>query len=463
VAFRKGKKMSKSKFKKAGALLLAVLLSLSALTGCSATDAGFLSLYTEISDLKSYTVSGNFEMVYEAVRIKADVSGEVAYTEPYDIYFDLVIKYGINSKDTPFSARLKLYNNVIYMPVKDYVDLSVETMRLGGLSDRMCETVKRAAFQKAGEYDYVIMFDMAEAYQMMAFNELEEAILDSLKKMFSGFSSGMTQAVPNGYALQITPEKAVSFIDNLVKHILKNKSAIYRETVNMYEMFAELMPIMDEAPDREAFDEAITMIENAYKEYFRDWDKEFYALLFKGSRANVELNKQGNRYTQKYDIDIKYKGAPLFSLKGNFIQTVKEEIIQETADTENPISLDELDGILRKAERSANYVKTAEFSWWSGGYSYDGDPFNWATVNLSLAEGRDWDYIEFANEFGALYVPMEKVWGWFGEEEAWDGEGQIVIEDVELVRLREIEKLGYSVSYEYNSDWREHTVTIRRN
>jgi len=493
--------MLNRKSRKLMCLFLAMALLVTALSGCAAADLGFIKLYKEIASLKSFALSGEIELEYdeyamyswggqsEPVKLKLEVSGEAVYTDVSDMYFDLDIKYGIGGKDMPNTFNVKCYNNVMYIPLKDYVDISLEGYITEGLSDKMKNDIKREVMKAVSEHDYVIIQDMAEQYLSMVYygysddildyqDEVLDAIIKYITSMFSGFESGMIKAQPNGFAIEITPAKAVDFIDRIYKHVFSNKARFYKETETLYGELSEYMDLYDPFPDREDFDDALGWVEEIFRESFGEWDKEFYALLFKGSSIKMGLTKNGNKYTQNFDAKVNYRGKNILTLKGSLSQTAMNDIKQETVDTQNPTDMYDIDEVIYKVYKKINYVKQAHFWWYKSSYRDPDDPFDWTSVDLTRVEGSDWDYIDFVNEAGTIFVPMRQICEWFDEEVVWEraekkayvikgGEsiemtGKI-IEGRTFVKIRDFEKLGYTVNYEYDPEWGDHSVTVKKN
>ena len=467
------------------AALTAALLTITAFTGCNATDAGFAALCMEAANLKSFEVSGDFEMevnpyaIYyydddenQAIKLRLSFSGEAEWSDYDDVYFDLNVRYGFNSKDMPFSANIRLYNNVCYMPVKDYIDLYIEMSRLSGTSDKMCESFKAAFLKEMGEYDYIIVEDIPEMYQEAIFSE-------TVMEMFSGLNTGMTGAVPGGYSLEITTEKAVDFYERFINYVSENRDAIYKGALKLAEELQKFdeYGIMEDLEDREAFDEFIDdMVHYASPS---DWDKEYVKLLFRGSYLKTRVTKHGKSYAQDLDMNLCFRGEQLMSAKGNVTVTVKDDIKQEAASTINPILIEDLGDQMNRIERRINYVTKAVIKWgnYSYRYYYDDDRnMRNVYVDIERVEGGDWHFAECIDDFGTIYLPMRQICEWFGEEVAWDGAAKKAYvvrgdEKIEMtgrlensttfVKVRDFEKLGYKVEYEYDSeDYYEHRVTI---
>ena len=490
--------MRSKKGRRLAALLAALALFVAAMAGCSDTDLGFFKLIKEVSELESFTVSADIEVEYDenvlnsfyyyyyddeegsAIKVKLGIVGEVVYSPPLDTYLNLKVKYGINSNDMPHEANIRLFNGVYYMPVEDYVDLHVELLRLGDYSDKMCRAVKTAATKETGECDYVILGDDAYLYQWLSFTglsmymdeiiaeekEITELLTNTIMRLFSGLSTGMTKAVPDGYAMEVTPEKAVDFYSSVFKYISQNKPAIRKGMVEFFESLPEA--------EEEIIDYFLDEIE-----YYTPskWDSDYAKLLLRGSSLNAQVTKNGDRYTQDADLKLRFKDEPLLSFAGSSGIMAKDDINQEAPTLDNPISLEDIDTILERAERRINYVNTMTISWRSW-YFYDvDDGFNWIGVDVDYLEGYAWHYMDCINDYGTLFVPLREVCGWLGIEVGWDAaekkafatkDGQRV--DIEgqlyagtmFVKIREFEKLGFYVAYEYDSEWEQHTVTLRR-
>ena len=479
--------------KKPAAVLIAVILSIALMTGCSASDIGLTSLFLETANLKSYSISGNMEMEIRDVNFKIDISGDIVETRFDDVYLDLKIKYGINTKGMPFEANLRMYNNVMYMPVKDYIDYCIEKVYKldAGYSDGMTGKIKAAFSKEFGGYDYVILGDTSELYQAAAFSGLSmyvdeladeqqkalEMIFKTVTDMFSGLSSGMTKAIPGGFALEVTPQNAVDFYDELFKCMSKNKKAVASGMVKLYKnLYSNNEELLSNTPDEKDIIEYLDMLDD-YK--ISEWDKEFAMLMFRGSHLNAAVTKSGNVYNQSIDTKIVFRDEKLITLKSAFTQTVKADIAQKTVETDNPVLMDDIDRAMEKIERGINYIKSMEVRWWN--WSYDKEEQTvWSRVNVERAEGSYMDHMNIVNEAGTVYLPMRHVLESFNEEVIWDAANKkayvarggdriemagLLKNSTTFVKVRDFEKLGYTVSYEYEKDdwgYGSHKVTIRR-
>jgi len=202
-------------------------------------------------------------------------------------------------------------------------------------------------------------------------------------------------------------------------------------------------------------------------------------LLFRGSKLNYQLTKQGDRYSEAVDVDINFRGSRLFTANGVFRYTVDDNIARTPLDTLNPILIDDITDMFNKAEREVNYVTRADLSWWNwrSGRGEETDHMVWTNVRFEFVEGRGWDNMNCFNEYGALYVPLRRMADWLGEEVVWDSEERKayvvrggdriemdgkVIHGATYVMVREFEKLGYTVEYNLE-EWGSHIVTISRN
>jgi|GEM_PF-2705584 len=487
----------------AGIMLLAAFMS-----GCGAADVGAVKMYMEAADLKSYVVSGDVDMEvnpyamdyyyyddYEksSVRVKLNISGEVVNNRFDDLYLNLKIKYGINSNNMGHEANLRLFNNVLYMPVGDYIDLYIETAcKLeNGYSDKMCESLRSAFLKAAGDHDYVILGDTSELYQWAAFSGLsmyydetmaeekkaEDLIFNSVTSMFSGFETGFAKSVPGGFAIEVTPEKAVDFYENLIKYISDNKSRIAKAAAKLYQdLYGADEVFAGYAPTEE---DILYGLDDIGYYSLSDWDKEYAKLLFKGSGLNASITKQGGAYAGNADLKLNYRGENMMTLKGSLTQTIKTDIAQATVPTLNPVSEEEITAMIDKTEREINYAKKMEISWRNWSY-YPDDNTLWTNVNIEFAEGSASSYFDCLNEAGTVYLPMRETLEWFNEEVGWDGadkkayvargDQRIYLEGqqqygVTYVKARELEKLGYKVNYTYEKDdwgYGSHLITITR-
>jgi len=478
------------KFRRPAGVLLAIMLTLATLAGCSATDAGYVSMLMETSKLDSYTFTGDlsFELdpdaLYvnggsEPIKIDMDMSGSVIQSGE-DLYVDCKIKYGVNDRKKPNEMNFKMVGLEFFIPVKDLIEAVEVGYRFEGFSDKMRSDLAAALERELAEYDHLI-FDYAEApgtADLLAVStgdkaaEAGELIVKSLTKMLGGLNSGMTKKIDGGYSLEITPDKGLVFADKLVKFVGDNKQQIYKEAIKLLQSLEkiygdEIIDIGDY--DEQDFYEMIDYFTSVYAN-MSDFDKEALLLAFKGSRIKDSLTKSGASYNQAFDWVIKYQDSKLFSMKGQLTYT-KAAVEIEAADGE-PIDPDTFGMIVERVAKQINHAKEISIAWWNGAYS------DWTSMNITRLEGIGWDHAERIIESGALHLPIRTLCEWFAEEVEWDNSAKKAYVNrggeltemtgklegrVFFVRVRDFEKLGYTVDYEYDAEWGEHKVTLKKN
>ena len=493
--------MNIKRAKKLAAIVMALMLSVTMMAGCSETDMGYWNLYMEASKVKSATLSGDytFEINPEAlgafgtgqVNIKMEMTGSVIQADD-DVYADLTIKYGINDAKMPQQLSIFMDNNAMYMPVKDIVDIAVFGLKYGeGMSQQMCDKVKAALLKELTGKDYLLVADFAALMMESGMGgipmtdltaksyEYLDVLTDSFNKMLKGFESGMTKKTTDGYVFEMTPDNTLAFADRLVDHISKNKKTIFNELINivkategfyegndeMKEMLAEA--IIEMASDEQGFNEGLDYVISMYKG-LSDFDREALKLSLKGSYLKHTISKSGAAYTDSIDCLINYKGEKVVSLKGKS-KTTPATVTKKAIDAKNPITMEELTDVVDKAIRQANPAKEITITWDNGS--------DWVWMSVELVEGSDWGSATSNIENGTMYLPMRQICEWFGEEVVWDSaakkayivRGDVktdmtgkIVDNKTLIKIRDFEKLGYTVTYEYDKEWKEHQVVIKK-
>jgi hypothetical protein len=383
-------------------------------------------------------------------------------------------------------------DDALYMPAKDLIDLITIGLKLEGeFSDKMVANFKAALQKELSGKDYLLLTDCHGILNKfgiigMSINglsnksaETSSIMKDSFTKMLSGLDSGMIKKATEGYTFEITPDNTLEFADRLVVHISKNKKTIFNETVKLLKALGKLYSedettqmIIEEALDwvenyEQEFYDAIDFITESYGD-LSDYDKDYFKLMLKGSYLKHTISKSGGAYTDNFDCLINYEGEKLLSFKGKS-KVTPQAVIKKEIDAKNAIGMGALEELLDKITKKVNPVQEMTITW------DNGSDYVW--MSIEFISGYDWDSADSNIENGTMYLPMRQICEWFGEEVFWDkkerkayvirGEDKIemtgkIVNDRTLVKIRDFEKLGYTVDYEYDKAWKEHMVTIKR-
>jgi len=507
------------KWKKITAVALALTLILAAMTGCGVSDMKYLALYNEVGALENYSFSGDFTLEFDPdyfysdsstkmTKIYTDFSGNVSLTDD-GAYLDCKIKFGINDAKMPGEFNLLLTNDAIYIPIKDYIGVysAVALKFSSGYSDKMRAAITSALEEALSEYDYIKITDFSEDPNSMiplgqvipgrmgAVNagflfsavdtrsaDVHKLIIGSAAKMFAGFDSGLTKMSGNAAVLEITPENALKFIDNFLKFIDKNKKGIYKEIINILKGLEKIYA--DDETFEEVFKNAIASAESGEQDFYdmvdaivsgyndiEEFDKELAALSFKNSYLKSSLSKQGDVYTHEFAAQLVYKDKKAFAASGN-TKVVQTAIDKKGADEKNPIDLANLNLITGKTIKKVNPATEMTISWWNSPNQ------DWTWVDITRVEGTGFESIDRNMENNSMYLPMRIICEWFGEDVTWDNSerkayvtrgGQKIemtgkiIDNRTFIKIRDFEKLGYTVDYHYDSEYKEHTVLLKKN
>jgi len=503
--------MNTNKKTKLIAVVLTLILTISMFAGCSMSDRGYIALYMEQSKIKVFTQTSDISLEVnpnvinpyaeeksDPIKMNFNIVANGELTDE-DVYCDMKIKFGINDTKMPYEANLILSDQTLLTPVGDVLNFYRIIGQFDGLSDKMHADINAALKKEFSGYDYVI-FNLADAYSaengmmvgpgssaMMspAFTsaqiEVGEIIIEAFMEMFKNLDSGMTKSVPNGFALEITPDNMFSFFDNAVNYISKNKKDIYLGTVKILEDL-EKHYAADEAyagyfeeaiealvGDEQSFYAMIDEFTQGYLE-MNNFEKEMAKLYIKGSYLKDTITKSGGTYVEDFDINLVIKGDQFLSAKGKTKTTPVSTVSHKDIDMVNPISMEEAIEIITKTQRKVNHATAMEMTWWNG------EDYGIST-SVQLVEGETWAYLDGFIQNGSLYLPLRDFCDWFAEGVAWDNAAKkayVVRDDQKIetegmlnyktfyVKVREFEKLGYKVSYQYDKEWQEHLVTIEK-
>ena len=494
--------MKNKKTRRLTALLAALALLATALTGCSAADVGYMTLYYEIAKIKTFTFSGdtsieispdNGYFANEGLKINLAVSGAVSL-KTEDLYLDLSVKYGVNEPKTPHEFNLTIADGMLYMPVQDCFEAYAFSSRFtDGYSDKMCGDIKAALEKELPGQEYVVV-DISERLREISgvdagLPELEadgkgdktrDLFMNSLFKMFSDFDSGITKKTADGFSIEMTTASAMGLCDDLIKYIGTNKKTIFKETLGLLKGLEKIYKddegiveiVQDAAAYMQDNEQGCYELVDSLIESYDDISataKGYLVPMFEGSYVKNTLSKKGKIYSTSFDFLLIHLGEKLLSYKGKFDFT-NEAVNKKAIDAKDPADFDDVMAAAEKADKKVNHAKEVVVSWDNGS--------SWTDMDITRVEGYDYEYPDRIIDNGTMYLPMRLICEWFGEDVTWDAAAKKAyiergsqkidmtgrIENSRtFVKIRDFEKLGYLVDYQYDSYQKVHTVTIKKN
>jgi len=302
--------------------------------------------------------------------------------------------------------------------------------------------------------------------------------MDAYGEIFKDFSSPNEVVIKTGddeFKIKLDTERVISYMRDFVIYLSQNKEIILNDAteyineldgVELKKDFGiEKEDILNEV---EANKESIYyMIDQAF-EMFTQFDKNEEAAAFredvKGTGLEAKIKKVRNTYTEEAKGQMVYKGVTLATMNVNETFTKTETAVEQKTVEKSVL----LETITKDFNEQFNKVETLELNWTSE-----------ATDNLLyIYEDRtispEFLQKEYFIKEGRIYLPLRYVAEAFGEEVEWDQDkltskvivGDKVIEmegelrgDVSYVKIRDLEKLGYKISYEQEYGWNSASIT----
>ena len=251
---------------------------------------------------------------------------------------------------------------------------------------------------------------------------------------------------------------------------MKNFEKVYADNEEMKQAIGEALAEGQTKEGEQDFYDYLDSMVSDYNE-MSEFDKELAVLSFKGSYLNSTIEKQGDVYTHEFGAQLVYKDKKAFTADGS-LTFEKKSVEKKKADAKNPVSAQDVSLITEKTIKKTNPATEMTVSWWNGA------DYDWTWLDITRVEGRSFESTDRYMEDNSMYLPMRAVCEWFGEDVAWDAsarkayvirDGQKtdmtgkIIDSLTYIKIRDFEKLGYTVDYSYDSECKEHTVIIKKN
>lgn len=476
-------------------LLLAVLMLLSVVTGCTPNELGYLDLSGEINKLTQYEFKSSSQIEVSKSVIGADkdmkldlsISGEADIEDLSSLYLNMDVVLKLNGVGNEKPIKVLMADNKFYISKDALLELARLQTELGSVDYN--QLVVEKLLEELKDTEYIMLADVSDVYGNIktgdkGYTGIYDSARDYLKAAFKNFDSKLIKKTAKGYEIELTADSAVDFIENLIKYIGKNKELVFDETMKYMDTVFDIMAAQGtEGITADEKEEAMAEL-MAMRQDFYDFIDELSALVESGeykeqygdfrdmldrSHIKNEIYKDGSKYGQDIQGELVIQDIIFGNIKSNTVITSKA--VKKASVTGKSISLEEMEELYGILENKYNPVETIDISW----YSSDEPAYN-ADVSTYRADGKyDWDYQPYTIIENRVYLPLRYIGETFGEEVQWDAANKkayvirgnekidmtgILSDNLTMVKIRDFEKLGYIVEFEQYDDWS--TATIRR-
>ncbi|NLJ88345.1 MAG: hypothetical protein GX327_06115 [Epulopiscium sp.] len=480
-------------FKKAFSLLLVLTMTISFLSGCSSEEIALYNLAKEANSLERYVAMGEVEcsIDYEDALLDEFISFLDKYSFLYEIKIDInnslvdgsyYIKDKKDNKVTPI-VTLKSNGETIYVKIDDLLNF-VNTIAGDESYENPFESfgdVKYISFSRddfveilsASYGNYELAEQMASVYfDMKSYKVKNQAgmdiIGDTVFEVYKDYEMGIVKENGNNkYSLSVNAEETVAVIASLINYTIDNI-----EKIEAYSKAS--LSVLSESEKQalitngitvndlmNGINEMVTDISSNKEEYKKeindslDLTKEEVKRLFGNSKIDYSFEKTSdNKYVGNLNVLVEYKDPDtnknLFkatlSIKNGYYAI---DAFSVEAPTENVISIKELTEDIYGTNYPQYNFNQGVMIDLDTGYTVSG--FGENVVDVKVIDG-------------SSYLPLRAVGELLGEDIKWDNQRKQpyvnayenafiyldakIIEDTSFVKLREIEKIGYTVTWD---------------
>ena len=315
--------------------------------------------------------------------------------------------------------------------------------------------------------------------------EIYDAAFNFIETAFSGFTTGTVSKVNGGYQISLNGEQSKKLIADMLQYFIDNIDTVMTAYSDYMKVIVSNMNLSDaERAEMNASFETLFAKENrvmataglaAAKQAFIQADQEGYLDILDGFQYKAVIKKAGTGYAQSEDMSLKDGSKNVISLKSN------AEVVMQDVTISMPqkgISFEDFDKSMNTLENKYNPVTSATIEWWNDDTEDDLAFLTYARNGSSpLASADKYDSEPYFITNGSSYLPLRSISEAFGETVTWDQAAkkayvvrdgkQIAVTGVlkdgkTYIKVRDFEKLGYTVEYSYEKESTIHTVKIAK-
>jgi hypothetical protein len=464
-----------------------------ALSGCSQAELNMVNISKTVGAWDTYTYTGTVDVNINkdgftkvAEKTNAEIDADALAELPDKISVDC--DGSVNTKDSEYDLNITLNIDENSYPMEliavgNKMAISAETVYsvISFVQDYDIAYIDEAKLEYVKEITadgYVIFEGDDDNNQLASQFNIAQNIEEGLQSAFSGYSTSLiTSKSKNEVELNIGVDAVEKDLIDLLNYTADNRDEISAAVNNMIENIVgayeddieqiEGSYAEDEAVD--SFDDVIPSQEDIrdmiadIKESIDTPDYKAYKDMFKDSyiKSTMKL-KSDTEYEGTFNLVLKAEDNELLTVKatGNEVKKAVAPIeLKGTVVTEDSY---------KKWFFNKYPVSEVAVDWLADQYD---------NVTLTSYSGENYyvDYIPMTMIDERIYVPMRAISEALGYEVVWDEENRkayavtesgeyvdmtgIIIDDTTFIKVRDFEKLGLTVGYEEDEQFRTATVS----
>ncbi|WP_313529537.1 copper amine oxidase N-terminal domain-containing protein [Anaerotignum sp.] len=507
--------------KKLAALLCAVMC-ITAFTGCSKAELGYLQMSVDmLNSLEVCEASGKVNVDLDVDAMKeyvADLSKTAGYADEkiqeslkeletlkgkqsvvvdyslkmnmdtLDYYLDMDMTYGgkkYDMGDMYFGMTDGIYVSGktvwgMYELTKDIVGADEKSYLL----DENFAKELKATLDESKYINLISMAEMGLTEEEMAqiapnsgFSDLYSSVFEFYKNAFSGFTTNMVSEVSGGYKVQADGKAVAQLVVDLLDYVGNNPDTVLAATTTYMldvmkatkaseEEIAEFKAQMeaakaDVASVKETTDAVKTMIQQAI-------ETPVVTDVLNSFKYEATITKSGAAYNSKETFGITNGSKSVLKVTSDSVMKAgKDKVVMPTSS----VSTTALEEKLVALTEKYNPVTAVSVLWGMEGDSQAMLTKERAEVSLASNDTELTDYVVTE---GRVYLPLRVICEAMGETVEWNKEDKTayvvregaktamegVLQDGKsFISVRDFEKLGYTVDYKTVDGLKEATVS----
>lgn len=475
--------------------LLLILTTLLALSGCGNHEWGYLNLLQNLSEERTFSITGDYK-IETPEKIDISFSGYVDISDTNNLYAHADVNYFDEEEDILISnGKVIFKNNKIYLS-KDTVKQLLKKTESKEYLEIFDKELKDLDFLY---YDITPMFNTENEELINSGKEISNIFAEVLYEIFKNFETSAIYKSGNGYTLEISDENLATVIDEAIEYFKVNKEKIYDNVYIAINKYYHLLPNSEELLDKES---VLKEIENSKEKYLEEADnliKEYNETKdvfkqrikedFAGNFYKNTISKTNTGYKIEEEILYTYEdyifADPIITETGEIIEVDGMGITEKTFKLKGNLTITpgyekqisnisniepiEVSQTKVDAEYERTYPATKLTITWSE-EEYGAD----LTVFNSVGDEK-YIYSDITIKDDRIYLPLRQISELFGETVEWDDQNKkafilrdnskidmtgIIVNNRTMIKIRDFEKLGYTVNYE-KSDYLNSATIIK--